>query len=73
MMYWLKEARIKNLIHRANRSKGDDNSIFTLHRLDLVDKSNYSNYSRITNSKRNTSCNPRHDYSLFIKNPQAYV
>ncbi|HQP78177.1 MAG TPA: NAD-dependent epimerase/dehydratase family protein, partial [Saprospiraceae bacterium] len=69
----LKEARIKNLILRANRSKGDDNSIFTFHRLDLVDKSRLLELFEDNQFDCVIHLAAQAGVRYSLENPQAYV
>ena len=69
----LKKARIRNLLLEAKKISGDENSAFTFHRLDLIDK----------DALTELCINEKFDYVIHLaaqagvryslENPQAYV
>jgi len=69
----LKEARIKNLILRANRSKGEQNSLFTFHRIDLVDKSRILELFEDNQFDCVIHLAAQAGVRYSLENPQAYV
>lgn len=69
----LKEERIRNLLLYAKRTPGDDNSGFTFHRLDLVDKKSINDLFKVEQYDYVIHLAAQAGVRYSLNNPQAYV
>ena len=69
----LKEQRIRNLMLDSKRTSGDDNSGFTFHRLDLVDKKSINDLFKVEQYDYVIHLAAQAGVRYSLKNPQAYV
>lgn len=69
----LKEERIRNLLLYAKRTPGDDNSGFTFHRLDLVDKKSINDLFKVEQYDYVIHLAAQAGVRYSFNNPQAYV